>query len=114
MDSEEKTNIARPNVARKEPPSFGEVARRVGGALANLVPNSKPFYRERLDARAEPSLSMPQEGEDAEAEDEVVFSLDVQRAKRGGGGTRDLESPDEPLSDRQTRSLDALRKKKSA
>lgn len=110
MDSGEKSNVA-----QKKPSSLDGVARRVGGALANLVPNSKPLYRERLDARAEPSLSMPQEGEDAEAEDEVVFSLDVQREKRGGGRkTRDHDSRHEPLTDRQARSLDALRKKKRA
>ncbi|MCH8183715.1 MAG: hypothetical protein IID55_11075 [Proteobacteria bacterium] len=93
---------------------MGGVVRRVGGALANLVPNSRPVYRERLEARAEPSLSIPQGDEDAVAEAEVVLSLDARRKKRGGGGTRDLESPREPLSDRQARSLDALRKKKSA
>lgn len=108
MDSGEKSNVA-----QKKPSSLDGVARRVGGALANLVPNSRPVYRERLDARAEPSLSIQQGGDDAVAEAEVVHSLDARR-KKHGGGTRDLEPPDEPLSDRRARGLDALRKKKSA
>lgn len=113
MDSEEKTNIARPNAARKEPSSLGGVVRRVGGALANLVPNSRPVYRERDEGHGEPRFSFDASPDDPVAEAEVVHSLDARRRTRGGG-TRDLESPREPLSDRQARSLDALRKKKSA
>ena len=108
MDSGEKQNIA-----QKQTVSFGDVARRVGGVLANLVPNSRPLYRERLEGRAEPSLSMPPEGQDAGAEDEVIHSLDAQRKKRGAE-KRELDSPHESPTEKRARSLDALRKKKSA
>lgn len=109
MDSGEKSNVA-----QKKPSSLDGVARRVGGVLANLVPNSKPLYREREEGRAEPRLSIPQAGEDAAAEADVVLSLDAQRKKHGGRKTRDHDSRHEPLTDRQARSLDALRKKKRA
>ncbi len=114
MDSEEKQNTARPNVARKEPSSLGGLARRVRGVLANLVPNSRPIYRERLEGHGEPQFSFDASSGDAVAEDEVVLSLDAQRIKRGAGGARDLDSPRESPSDRQARSLDALCKKKRA
>ncbi len=108
MDSGEKQYVA-----QNEPPSLGGVARRVGGVLANLVPNSKPHYRERGEGRADPHLAIPQGGEDAAAEAEVIGSLDAQRRKHGTE-KRDLDSPQKSPSDRQARSLDALRKKKTA
>ena len=108
MDSGEKQNIA-----QKEPVSLADVARRVGGVLANLVPHSKPFHREREEGRADPHLAIPQGGEDAAAEAEVVHSLNAQR-KKSGAEKRDLDSPRKPPSERQARSIDALRKKKTA
>ncbi len=110
MDSGEK-----PNVAQKEPLALGDVARRVGGALANLVPNSRPISRERPEEHEEPQFSLdPGVGEDAAAEAEVIHSLDAQRKKRGGGAKRNPASPHKPLTIKQARNLDALRKKKSA
>lgn len=108
MDSKEKTNIA-----PDESPSLGEVARRVGGVLANLVPNSKPLYRDRLKARAEPNFSMPAGGAGATAEGEIIHNLDAQREKRGAG-IRDAEPPRNLATGAPARNLDALRKKKTA
>lgn len=97
MDSGEK-----PDSAQGEPVSFGEVARRFGGALANLVPNSRPIARQRPEEHEEPRFSLdPTSGEHAAAEADV-HSLDARRKKR------------EPTADKPARNLDALRKKKSA
>ena len=106
-----------PNNAQKEPLTLGVVARRVGGVLANLVPNSRPIHRERSEELPEPRFSLdPGAGDAAWSSNpnpDSVLSLDVQRKKRGGE-TRDLDSPRQPLTDRQARNLDELRKKKSA
>jgi len=109
MDSGEKQNAA-----QKEPSSLDGVARRVRGVLANLVPNSRPVYRARMEDQVEPRFSFDPAASGVVAGAEVIHSLDAQRKKHGGRKTRDHDSRHEPLTDRQARSLDALRKKKRA
>ena len=106
-----------PNGGQKEPLSFGGVARRVGGVLANLVPNSRPIHRERSEELPEPRFSLDPGAGDAASSSNLnpdgVLNLDAQREKRGGE-VRALDLLRNPRADRQARNLDALRKKKSA
>lgn len=121
---------------KREALSLGGVARRVGGVLANLAPNSRPTYRDRPEELpaprfspepgaadvASPSFSPEPGAADAASPSEGtwysdptgadIHSLDVHREKRSDSEAQDVDLL--ALADRQTRSLDALRKKKSA
>ncbi len=118
MDARENQNRAQKN----EPLSLGGVARRVGGVLANLAPNSRPTYRDRPEELPAPRFSADPGAADAASPSEGtwysdptgadIHSLDVHREKRIGSEAQDVDLL--ALGGRQARSLEALRKKKTA
>ena len=106
------TSTENSGIAQKEPLSVAAVARRVGGVLVSLIPNSRPISRERPQADEEPRFSFDA-FVDEEVPDAHIHSLDEQRKKRGEDAQAGL-SLLKPPADQSGSDLHALRKKKSA
>lgn len=100
------TSTENSGIVQKDTLNVADVARRVGGVLVSLVPNSRPISRERPQADEEPRFSFDTFADGDIPDAHGVHSLDEQREKR--------LSLLKPPADQSGSDLDALRNKKSA